>query len=213
MTRDVGEYFETIARDFDAYYDKPKNMIDAFINAWLRRPGLLKRLKIALAISEPRPGMRIFDIGCGSGKYVVECAKKGADTWGMDISPEMIRLATQFCEKNNVKAHLFVGDATRELEQGFDVCTVLGVFEYFKDPLPILNNMLATINPNGKIIFSVPKLYTFQMPLREAMLNSRNVDCYYYTKSKIAKLLNGGNYKIHDYGPGYVVEWYNLKNQ
>jgi hypothetical protein len=60
-------------------------MIDALINAWLRRPGLLKRLKITLALSDPKKGMRILEIGCGSGKYIVECAKKGANTWGIDI--------------------------------------------------------------------------------------------------------------------------------
>lgn len=209
MTREVGEYFETIAEDFDTYYDKPKNMIDALINAWLRRPGLLKRLKITLALSDPKKGMRVLEIGCGSGKYIVECAKKGANTWGIDIAPEMIRLAEQFCKENKINAHLSIGDATKELQSGFDVCVALGVFEYFDDPLPILNNMIAATNQNGKIIFSVPKLYTFQTPLREIMLHYRNVDCYYYTKEKIAKLLNSENHKIYDYGPGYVVEYCN----
>ncbi|AAM07528.1 class I SAM-dependent methyltransferase [Methanosarcina acetivorans] len=208
ITRDIGEYFETIAEDFDAYYDKPKNMTDALINSWLRRPGLLKRLKITLAISDPKEGMRILEIGCGSGKYIVECAKRGADVWGIDVAPEMIKLAKQFCNKSKIKAHLSVGDATKELQSGFDVCVALGVFEYFKDPRPILNNMIAATNHNGKVIFSLPKKYAFQTPLREAMLYYRNVDCYYYTKEKIRMLVNNGNHRIYDYGPGYVVEYY-----
>lgn len=130
---------------------------------------------------------------------------------GVDIAPEMIGLAKQFCESNNIKAHLAVGDATKRLQSGFDVCVALGVLEYFENPRSILDNMIAATNQNGKIIFSVPKLYAFQTPLREIMLHSRNVDCYYYTKEKIAKLLNNKNYKIYDYGPGYVVEYYNTK--
>ncbi|HEY3362784.1 MAG TPA: class I SAM-dependent methyltransferase [Methanosarcina sp.] len=207
MTRNVGEYFETIASDFDSYYEKPKNNLDALINAGLRRPGLLKRLKITLTLSNPKEEMKILEIGCGSGKYIVECAKKGADTWGIDISPEMIRLAKRFCAENQVHAHLSVGDALKKLPQGFDVCVALGVFEYFKNPLPILNNMIAATNKNGKIIFSVPKQYAFQTPLREMMLHYRNVDCYYYTKGKVKKLLNNKNHNIYDYGPGYVVEY------
>jgi len=210
MTRDVGEYFETIARDFDSYYDKPKNVIDAIINAWLRRPGLLKRLEITLNLSDPLPGKKILDVGCGSGKYVVECAKLGADTYGIDIAPEMIRLAKQFCENNDVNAHLSIGDVAKELPHGFDICVALGVLEYFKNPRPILDNLATATKPNGKVIFSVPKLYAFQMPLREVMLKCRNVNCYYYTRYKIKYLLKGAKHNIYDYGPGYVVEWYDL---
>jgi 2-polyprenyl-3-methyl-5-hydroxy-6-metoxy-1,4-benzoquinol methylase len=130
---------------------------------------------------------------------------------GMDIAPETIGLAKQLCKGNKVEAHLAIGDATKRLQSGFDVCVALGVFEYFENPRPILDNMIGATNQNGKIIFSVPKLYALQTQLREIMLHCRNVDCYYYTEERIAKLLNYKNYKIYDYGPGYVVEYYNTK--
>ena len=64
-----------------------------------------------------------------------------------------------------------------------------------------------SINPNGMIIFSVPKLYTFQYPLREILMKWRGVKCYYYTKTRIKYMLKkfDKNIKIYDYGPGYVV--------
>ena len=128
MRREVKDYFEDIASDFDSYYESPKGSFDKIINAWLRRPGLIKRLKISLEASNPHPEKKILDVGCGSGKFVVECAKRGAEVWGMDISREMIEIAKDFCEKNGVEAELRIDDATKELPSGFDVCVALGLF-------------------------------------------------------------------------------------
>jgi 2-polyprenyl-3-methyl-5-hydroxy-6-metoxy-1,4-benzoquinol methylase len=210
MRREVKDYFEDIASDFDSYYESPKGIFDRIINAWLRRPGLIKRLKITLDVSNPHIGRRILDVGCGSGKFVVECAKRDAEVWGMDISKEMIEIAKEFCEKNNVEAELRIGDATKELPKGFDVCVALGVFEYFENPKPILMNMFASTEKGGKIIFSVPSLFTFQTPLREVLLYHRNVKCFYYTKKRVAVLLDDFEEDIkqitfYRYGPGLVV--------
>ena len=214
MRREVKDYFEDIASDFDSYYESPKGSFDKIINAWLRRPGLIKRLKISLEASNPHPEKKILDVGCGSGKFVVECAKRGAEVWGMDISREMIEIAKDFCEKNGVEAELRIDDATKELPSGFDVCVALGVFEYFKNPKSILRNMFASTEKGGKIIFSVPSLLTFQTPLREVLLYHRNVKCYYYTKKRVISLLDDFKEDIkkiefYSYGPGLVVcvEW------
>ena len=210
MRREVKDYFENIASDFDSYYESPKGLFDKIINAWLRRPGLIKRLKISLEASNPHLGKRILDVGCGSGKFVVECAKRGAEVLGMDISREMIEIAKVFCEKNGVEAELRIGDATEELPKGFDVCVALGVLEYFGDPKLILRNMFASTEKGGKIIFSVPSLLTFQTPLREVLLYHRNVKCYYYTKKRVLSLLDDftddiKKIEFYSYGPGLVV--------
>lgn len=81
MRREVKDYFEDITSDFDSYYESPKGIFDRIINAWLRRPGLIKRLKITLDVSNPHIGRRILDVCCGSGKFVVECAKKRLKFW------------------------------------------------------------------------------------------------------------------------------------
>jgi 2-polyprenyl-3-methyl-5-hydroxy-6-metoxy-1,4-benzoquinol methylase len=206
----VKEYFEDIASDFDSYYESPKGLFDKIINAWLRRPALIKRLKISLEASNPTSGKRILDVGGGSGKFVVECAKRGAEVLGIDISRKMIEIAKDFCVKNKVEAELEIGDATEELPKGFDVCVALGVFEYFENPKPILRNMFASINKGGTIIFSVPSLFTFQTPLREVLLYYRNVKCYYYTKKRVMSLLDDFKEDIkqiefYSYGPGLVV--------
>lgn len=210
MWREVKSYFEDIASDFDSYYERPKGILDKIINVWLRRRHLIKRLKITLDLSNPTLGKKILDVGCGSGKFIVECAKRDAEVYGIDISKEMIEIAKKFCEKNNAKVELEVGDAAKELPSGFDVCVALGVFEYFEDPKPILRNMFASVNKGGIIIFSVPSLYAFQTPLRKILLYYRKVKSYHYTKKRVFSLLDTYNEDIkkidfNSYGPGLVV--------
>lgn len=210
MKNRVKEYFENIAVDFDSYYEKPNGFFDSIINDWFRRPGLLKRLRISLELANPTPEKRVLEVGCGSGKFVVECAKKGSQVTGIDISEEMIKIAKEFCQKNNVKAELKIGDVTQGLPKDFDVCVALGVLEYFEDPKPVLRNLFFSTKLGGKMIFSVPSKFAFQTPLREFLLFYRNVKCYYFTKKNVYTLLEEFNNEIKkveilSYGPGLVV--------
>ena len=71
MNNYVGEYFEKIASDFDCYYDGTKSFSATIINELLRKPGLIKRLQMALVLMDLKPGLRVLDVGCGYGKYLV----------------------------------------------------------------------------------------------------------------------------------------------
>ena len=44
-------------------------------------------------MSSPKNGERVLDIACGEGSWSVELAAKGCKVSGVDISPELIRLA------------------------------------------------------------------------------------------------------------------------
>jgi 2-polyprenyl-3-methyl-5-hydroxy-6-metoxy-1,4-benzoquinol methylase len=210
MFKRINEYFEDVAADFDSYYEQPKGLINKVINAWLRKPGLIKRMKITLKLIDPCSEKRILDVGCGSGKLAVECAKRGAEVYGIDVSKNMIEIAERHCEKNSVKVELIVGDALKELPQNFDFSIALGVLEYFDCPDVLLSNMLASVKNGGKVIFSVPSLFAFQTPIRKVYLHFRRVKCYFYTQKKSLKLVSGfkelGGVEIYSYGPGFVVQ-------
>jgi 2-polyprenyl-3-methyl-5-hydroxy-6-metoxy-1,4-benzoquinol methylase len=210
MLKAVSEYFENIAIDFDSYYEQPKGLINKVVNNLFRKPGLIKRMEITLELIKPSVGKRILDVGCGSGKLAVECAKRGAEVYGIDVSKNMIEIAKSHCEKNNVKVELIVGDALKGLPKGFDFSVALGVLEYLDCPHVLLENMLASVKIGGKVIFSVPSLYAFQTPARRIYLHLRGVKCYFYTKKKLLKLVSDfkevDSVQIYSYGPGFVVQ-------
>lgn len=56
------------------------------------RPADLDRIWQHLALF---PGAHLLDAGCGSGQFALALAVRGARVTGMDLSPEMIRLAQE----------------------------------------------------------------------------------------------------------------------
>lgn len=46
-----------------------------------------------LALRDLRPGARVLDVACGSGRLLAELTRRGFEAVGLDIAPEMIDLA------------------------------------------------------------------------------------------------------------------------
>lgn len=199
-----------VAADFDSYYKQPKGLFDKVVNAWLRKPGLIRRMEITLKLVNPSAGKKILDVGCGSGKLAVECARRGAEVCGVDVSRNMIEIAKSHCEKKNAKVELIVGDALKGLPENSDFSIALGVLEYLDCPNVLLGNMLTSVKNGGKVIFSVPALFAFQTSIRKVYLHFRKVKCYFYTRKKLLKLISSfkevGNIEIYSYGSGFVVQ-------
>jgi SAM-dependent methyltransferase len=62
-------------------------------NAWAAdREADVDRIWTGLAL---RPGALLLDAGCGSGQFALALAARGARVTGVDLSPEMIRLARE----------------------------------------------------------------------------------------------------------------------
>lgn len=68
--------FNDTAFDYDAYADTFARLLDAH--------GV-------------RPGALILDLACGTGKMTIRLLKKGYDTIGVDLSPEMLGVAREVC--------------------------------------------------------------------------------------------------------------------
>src|SRR3954468_18071249 len=48
-----------------------------------------------LRMAEIRPGDTVIDLGSGDGRIVIEAAKRGARGFGVDLDPNLVKLATQ----------------------------------------------------------------------------------------------------------------------
>jgi len=97
-TRQVAEYWNRIASDFDAIYTGEKNQIARQLDRWLRRD-MYQRFAWVMQQAEDMGPRTVCDVGCGSGRFVTALAQRGARVTGLDFAPEMLRLARELAKK------------------------------------------------------------------------------------------------------------------
>ena len=100
----------------------------------------------------PRPCAQALDLGCGAGTLTHALAGLADRVLGLDLSPEMVRLARQRCaDRPNVE--LRVGDfLSMELAPaGFDCITAVAVLHHL--PLvPALEKAKTLLRPGGALL-------------------------------------------------------------
>jgi cyclopropane fatty-acyl-phospholipid synthase-like methyltransferase len=110
------------------------------------------------------PGSRILDVGCGTGRHVVELARRGYQLTGVDISSGMLAKAEKAAREADVKVELIHADATRfTSDKLFDaaICLCEGAFSLLggeDDPiehdLTILYNIHAALKSGARFILT-----------------------------------------------------------
>src|SRR5205807_2341576 len=127
------EHFHADAQRFDAIYEEDKGPVTRFIdNVW--RGVVRRRLEVTLERLEPLEGKSILDVGCGSGRFCLAYAERGAArVVGIDFAPGMIDLANEYARRLGVgdrcefRVGTYPADASDET---FDYSSALGFFDY-----------------------------------------------------------------------------------
>ena len=107
-----------------------------------------------LSVLDPRPGERILDAGCGTGRCLEPMISVGAEPVGMDFSEGMLAVA----RRRHSGVTLVMADlqSTFPFEDGeFDavLCALIG--EHLDEPLFALRKMRRVLRPGGRLVFSV----------------------------------------------------------
>jgi SAM-dependent methyltransferase len=101
-------------------------------------------------------GSAVADIGCGLGRHVLECARRGFIATGFDFNESYIGKAKESaCNENLANAHFVAQDARNFGEVSrFDLVASLWVsFGYFDDATNqrILRQMARSLKPGGRM--------------------------------------------------------------
>ena len=143
----------------------------------------------------PIEGKRVLEIACGTGRFTVMLAERGADIVGLDISAEMLQQGRQKARRAGVADHLqfMRGDAARLPfpDDYFDAVFAMRFFHLADTPASFLSEMCRV--SNDQVFFdtfnsySTRSIYNWALPMGSHL----------YSESEVLRLLHGAGLRLH----------------
>jgi SAM-dependent methyltransferase len=140
-TRLVG-VFDDVADQHDARQTRG-------LRGWLARRDDAAVMKLM----EPRAGLRVLDVGCGSGRHARRFSADGLRVAAVDLSPRMVDLVRPHVEE----AHVADLD-TLSLGRQFDRVLSVGVLDFARDPARSMARLATHVTVGGRLVVEVPRL-------------------------------------------------------
>jgi ubiquinone/menaquinone biosynthesis C-methylase UbiE len=159
------------------------------------------RDKSILSITKLEEGDVILDIGCGQGRFLEKghSQNKNISCFGLDLSKEMIRIAS---EKATENCHFNVGECD---SLPYEKCTFskifcMNSFHHFSDPEKSLSEISRVIKGDGEIIIGDVWLPPFARQAVNAILPfTKTGDYRIYSKREMEELFNRYSFEMSNY--------------
>lgn len=124
-------------------------------------PGIIRQFLPVSGDLEKRP--RVLDCGCGRGALAQAIANKGYEVWGIESN-------STACQTASTRLHHLIEKDLTQIEKTepqlanvkFDFIIFSDVLEHVYDPLAVLKSYSHFLNPNGKILISLPNIANWE---------------------------------------------------
>lgn len=111
--------------------------------------------KIAVMAAAIRPTDRVLDVGCGTGSLVLRLAPGASHVDGLDVSPEMMRIARgKAAGVGNVTFHTGTLDDAPFPEASFDAVSACSLLHLVDDRDATLAQLYRVLKPGGFFVTS-----------------------------------------------------------
>ena len=191
-------FWNSEADAFQRIYTHRKSRFSNALDQIFRKD-MYERFTFTIENCEPIEGRTFLDVGCGNALYSLELARRGAaKVVGIDIAEVMIGLCKKSAEQQNLadRCTFIQTDLLAYTpETNFDVSFGIGLFDYIREPLPVLRKMCEVVN--DKAIMSFPRLYTWRAPIRKVRLNVKGCDVFFYSATRINQLMKEAGFSRH----------------
>lgn len=195
-SRQIAEYWDRIAPEFDSIYTGKSNPIVRRLNHWLRRD-MYQRFDWVMRQTEELRPATVCDVGCGSGRFVVSLAQRGAQVTGVDFAPEMLSLAKQLVDREGVadRCRFVLSDVLDwKTSETFEFVIAIGFWDYVADPL----GRLQVIRQLTRRTFlsAWPRAGTMRMAIRKVRLKVAGCPVYFWRMTEVENYLNQAGFQI-----------------
>lgn len=93
-----------------------------------------------------KPGVQVLDVACGTGVLFPDYLKRGATVTGIDISPEMVKVA----QGKFPEITVLCGDVEETaFDQSFDCIMVYNAFPHFPEPARLIQRLAKLLKSGG----------------------------------------------------------------
>jgi len=189
------DYWNQETALFDAIYSGRKSPLGQWLDRVFRKD-MFERYEYTLSRAEPIGGRDFLDVGCGSGRYAFELARRGCrHVTGIDIAERMVQHCRRTADLSDKTEFLCTDLLDFTPPRRYHVCIGIGLFDYISDPLPVLKKMCACADDCA--ILSFPRLLTWRAPVRKIRLALRGCSVHFFTKRRIVALLDAAGFKDH----------------
>ena len=135
----VNDPYHKSARNYDKYVEP--------FNTVVRQ--------IGLRMYPPQEGMRVLDVGCGTGTNRSLHHPAGCEVFGIDLSPAMAEMARK---KLGDRAEILLGDASHMPYEDnfFDLVTTMMTLHEMPDLIrsKVMSEMIRVLKPNGHMLIT-----------------------------------------------------------
>jgi Methylase involved in ubiquinone/menaquinone biosynthesis len=141
----ANEIFDTVAADYDSWYETELgNLVDEV------------ERELAERMFKPS-GVRVLEVGSGTGQYTVWLARQGYEIIAVDISSEMMTRAQAKMAELRLKAEWHLGDIAEILPElgKFNGIISLTAFEFIPDPGQVLGELYNHLEPGGCLVIGM----------------------------------------------------------
>jgi ubiquinone/menaquinone biosynthesis C-methylase UbiE len=153
----------------------------------------------------PVEDRRVLEIACGTGRFTVMLAERGAEIVGLDISAAMLQQGREKARSAGLDDHLefMRGDAARLPfpDDHFDVVFAMRFFHLADTPASFLSEMCRV--SREQVFFdtfnrvSTRTIYNWLLPMGSRL----------YSESEVLRLLNGAGLRLADEAHDFVLPY------
>lgn len=130
-TEEIISFFDKWAPEWDSDLIKDGEVIDIILN----KSGVVE-------------GTTVLDVACGTGVLFEDYLKRKAAVTGIDISPEMVKIAKE--KYPDIK--VICGDAENySFEEKFGVIMIYNAFPHFPEPESMIKNLCLYLKEGGRL--------------------------------------------------------------
>lgn len=125
----------------------------------LALPHYTEAVNAHLALVSPREGLKVMDLGAGTGNLVLRLLQAGASVTALDKSQDMLKVLRKKCRgfEERLKVSYRDGcDLTGFPTSGFDVVNVMLVMFAADRPQAMLREALRVLRPGGTLLITEP---------------------------------------------------------